>query len=216
MVTTSFDPNTVQGHLPLKSEHLPAGFKALNDLDSRAQAAADRILLSPETQAQKGLQDRQFSHDLNPQTLIDALMPAYRNTCDRLHDLTNEIHEQNRAVGDLRDVKQMIRSLSQELGDKSGEIDLDQVASLKRMLEKCQENYGLVVPQKNKLNKDDITTLLHNIEDCCDNHSDIGDEKRLRFKKMSSDADATLRLMVEMMNVLFELRKYIISNFRSH
>ncbi|MEI6531313.1 MAG: hypothetical protein WCN87_00645 [Chlamydiota bacterium] len=203
MSSIFLDPNTnIQGHLPLRTEHLPFGYKALNEREETVSNLGQGVLRNTTP----------YRSGLTPNDFIDALMPSYTNSCDRLRDLTNEIHEQNTAISTLRELKQMIRKLQQEMG----EIDLDKVEALKALLEKCQKEYGLMVPEKQKLDKEAITALMHNIEDVSDNFSDIGDEKRLRFKKLSSDSDATLRLLVEMMNVFQSLRQSIISNFRAH
>lgn len=216
MPATTFDsPTTVQGHLPVKADHLPAGYKPISDLDAKAQAAADSVLLHPSTEAHRSLKERTLTRDLTPSTVYEALWPAYQNTTDRVRDLTNEISEQNASVSALRDVKQMIRSIQASM-DKSVDIDLQNAPQLKEALQRCKERYGLMVPEKERLNKDDVTALMNNIDDCCNNHSDMGDQMRLQFKKLSSDADATLRLLVEMMSLLQELRKHIISNIRTH
>ncbi|MCX6994612.1 MAG: hypothetical protein NTY13_02080 [Chlamydiae bacterium] len=194
-------PNIIpQGSLPLRPEHLPPSNMREN---TDAVATLGREILCNLDRDSSCLTSNDF---------FKALMPSYDNACESLRVLTNEIHEQNKAVSTLRELKQLIRKLQQE----EGRIDLDKEANLQNLLKKCKKDYGLIIPEKQKLNKEDIDAIMHNIEDVSSNYSDIGDEKRLHFKKLNSDQDATLRLLVSVMNVWEAMVKLIISHFRNN
>lgn len=183
--------NPVEGQLPLKADNLPSHQRAATNLEKRV-------------------------NELSVNTFVDVLLPAYDINCARIRDKTNEIHERNISLSDLRDAKQTARKGQQEM-DPNSEIDLATHPKLKELIDRCVKEHGLIAPQKEKLNKDDIRALLDSIEDCCNTHSDMGDRMRLEFKTLSGNGDSLLRLLVELISLFQAMRRAVIDSIgRSH
>ena len=196
MAAVALDPMHAEG-LPLQPKYLEP--RKATGLELRAQEAAKPVF-------------KNFGDELTTSKLFDPLYGSYQHSCNRLQDMVQDIRGHNFSLEELRRLKQMLRNVKEEIG--KGHANLSDKPELKALLDLCIEKHGLIDPKAKELTADSIASLVHNVEDTSDTHNNYGDEMRLKFKQHSADAEAMLKMLVEILNIWNSMRKAVIESMR--